>query len=95
MTVSRADFLKYKPEFSETSTDTIDVYLADSNSACSSEVFGDRLVEAVVARTAYKLAVGPGGRSQRMANGVNAPSVYEVEFKSITRLSSACLNRCM
>ena len=84
MTIDRAAFLAAKPEFAQTTTSVVDAALAVALAGCKVGVFGNRLDEAVIKRTARELAAGPSGRSVRMVPNAGE-TTYERDWQAISK----------
>jgi len=92
MAINRAAFLAAYPEFVLSSTDAnkydaLDVVLAQSLKNCKLDVFGGRLDEAVLRRTAHVLARSTVSRGVRF-QAAQANTAYSDSWNEIVRASA-------
>jgi hypothetical protein len=90
MAYDAAWFLTKRPEFSTVgNSNIIQAVLDESIINCTSAVFGNRLEEAIIKRTAYELACNPSGKGIKWAGNNSGSDGYKRLWDELKRAAAA------
>lgn len=84
---SVASFQARFPEFANTDSDLIESVLSEATLELQSDVWGDRLGEAILYLAAHKLAISPFGEPARLSDS----SKDDIYMKAFKRLRSRAI----